>query len=55
MKRKITAAILGPEDEIIDLAESLGADAVLYELVRYLDSDTLEDFVETFKRNWDIN
>ena len=45
-------------DPILDLCDDLGCDSdhpVLGELIRYLDSDTIKDFVADFRRHNDMN
>ena len=45
-------------DPILDLCDELGCDSdhpVLGELIRYLDSDTIKDFVADFRRHNDMN
>ena len=45
-------------DPILDLCDEMGCDSdhpVLGELIRYLDSDTIQDFVADFRRHNDMN
>jgi len=45
-------------DPILDLCDDLGCDSdhpVLGELIRYLDGDTIKDFVADFRRHNDMN
>ena len=60
MKEEIptTEAVGEFADPILDLCDDLGCDSdhpVLGELIRYLDGDTIKDFVADFRRHNDMN
>ena len=61
MKEEIpatTEAVGEFADPILDLCDDLGCDSdhpVLDELIRYLDGDTIKDFVADFRRHNDMN
>ena len=42
-------------DEFQSLREKLGDDTLISELYEYLDGDTIDDFIETTKRNYDLD
>ena len=53
-----TEAVGDSADPILDLCDDLGCDSdhpVLADLIRYLDGDTIKDFVADFRRHNDMN
>ncbi len=57
-RAKTNEAVGDSAEPIYDLCDDLGCDAnhpVLDELVRYLDGDTIKDFVADFRRHNDMN
>ena len=58
MKPVAHEAVGDSADPILDLCDDLGCDSdhpVLGELIRYLDGDTIKDFVADFRRHNDMN
>lgn len=42
------------EDELDEIVDMLGTEVVLNELIQYLDVDTVVDFIDWIKRNYDL-
>lgn len=42
------------EDELDEIVDMLGTEVVLNELIQYLDVDTVVDFIDWVKRNYDL-